>query len=133
LDLFSGTGNISYEFASRGVQNITSVDSHSGCTSFIHKTARELDLPIQVVKLDVLTFLDRNQIPFDVIFCDPPYNFTELQLSHLVHQCLSPKHLKATGLLVLEHIKHVNLENLSGFTEARRYGQSVFSFFRLAP
>ena len=131
LDLFSGTGNISYEFASRGSQQIVAVDSHPACTSFIQKTARELNLPIQVVKLEVTSFLERNQIPFDVIFCDPPYTFTAQQLSNLVELCLTPKHLSEEGLLVIEHIKHISLEELPGFIESRRYGQSVFSFFQL--
>ncbi len=58
LDIFAGTGNISYEFASRGVPQITCVDAHAGCVKFIHKTAEELSFPITTVKSDVYKYLD---------------------------------------------------------------------------
>ena len=74
LDLFSGTGNISYEFASRGAGPITSVDGDMGCVNFIKKTATELDLDISAIKSDVFSFLERNKTTYDIIFADPPYN-----------------------------------------------------------
>ena len=61
LDLFSGTGNISYEFASRGAGPITSIDGDMGCVNFIKKTALELDLDISVIKSDVLKFLEKSK------------------------------------------------------------------------
>jgi 16S rRNA (guanine966-N2)-methyltransferase len=131
LDLFSGTGNISYEFSSRGSQNVVAVDAHPACTAFINKTANALELSIQVVKQDVGFYLDRNRQSFDVIFCDPPYDFTSEVLQKLVSQCLTGGHLKPEGILILEHFKQVDLSEMPGFQESRRYGQSVFSFFEI--
>lgn len=129
LDLFAGTGNISYECASRGSRSVTAVDAHPGCVSFIEKTAAQLAMPIQALRLDALRHLERNRLPFDLIFADPPYNFTPEQLAALAAACVSEENLAPDGLLVLEHVKQTDLSGLPGFREARRYGQSVFSFF----
>lgn len=125
LDLFAGTGNISYEFASRGCPDITAVDAHPGCVAFIKKTASELDMPIVALRAKAETFLQRSKAHYDLIFADPPYNMPPEALEELVaaagEQCL----------LVVEHTKEVNLEHLNGFREVRRYGGSAFSFFDL--
>ena len=131
LDLFAGTGNISYECASRGCPAVTAVDAHPGCVAFIEKTAEELQMPVQALRQDALRYLDRNRQAYDLIFADPPYSFAEAQLAGLVAACLSEHHLAPGGLLVVEHIKQIDLSSLQGFQEARRYGQSVFSFFGL--
>ena len=73
LDLFSGTGNISYEFASRGSQNITSVDADFGCIKFIKQTATEFDFNIAAIKSDIFAFIEKCQSSYDIIFADPPY------------------------------------------------------------
>ncbi len=129
LDLFAGTGNISYECASRGSQAVTAVDAHPGCVAFIEKTATQLELPIQALRQDALRYLERNRIPFDFIFADPPYVFTPGQLASLAEICRAAENLAPEGLLVLEHARQTDLSSLPGFQEARRYGQSVFSFF----
>ena len=73
LDLFSGTGNISYEFASRGTDEVTSVDAHYGCVKYINQISEELDFSIKTVKSDVFKYLKTTPFTFDVIFADPPY------------------------------------------------------------
>ena len=77
IDLFSGTGNISYEFGSRGTETIYAIDAHFGCIKYINETAKILDLPINTFKSDVYKFLEKTSIQGDVIFADPPYNFEE--------------------------------------------------------
>ena len=77
LDLFSGTGNISYEFASRGTESIVAVDQNFHCTKFISQTSEGFDMPIQVIKADVFGFLEKTKQPQTIIFADPPY---ELEL-----------------------------------------------------
>ena len=67
LDLFSGTGSISYEFGSRGVASIIAVDQHQGCIRFISQTATALSLPITAVKMPVLLFLERNSNSLSLI------------------------------------------------------------------
>ena len=72
LDLFSGIGSISLEFASRGTTDLTAVDMHTGCTRFLEKVSGELELPIRVLKADAFSFLSKTNRKFDVIFADPP-------------------------------------------------------------
>jgi len=83
LDLFSGTGNISYEFASRGTEQITSVDQDFGCIKFINQTAEAFDMPIQTIKSNVYKFLEKTNMQFDVVFADPPYNFPDEQFAKI--------------------------------------------------
>ena len=75
LDLFSGTGNMSYEFASRGVSNITSVDQNSNCIHFIQKTSTELSLNINSIQSESTLFLKKNLQHYNLIFADPPYDW----------------------------------------------------------
>src|SRR4051812_11962941 len=78
LDLFSGTGSISYELASRGCTDITSVDASYNCCAFIKKTTQKFDFKfIRVVKSEVFKFLKGVSVEFDFIFADPPYELKE--------------------------------------------------------
>ncbi len=129
LDLFAGTGNISYEFASRGTAHITSVDGFYGCVKYISKINDELDFSIQVIKSDVYAFLARTHATYDVIFADPPYDFTQEKFEKIVSLVFSRQLLTPNGLLIIEHSKHTNLSETPHFDQSRRYGGSVFSFF----
>lgn len=129
LDLFAGTGNISYEFASRGAENITAVDQHYGCCKYINATAKELDFNIRAVKSDVFAFLAKHLESYDLIFADPPYDLGEEAFSNLVTKVLAGDLLAADGILIVEHPKHLDLSEVLGFFELRRYGGSCFSFF----
>ena len=84
LDLFAGTGNISYEFASRGSSPITSVDGDFGCVKFIKQIAAEYDFPIAAVKSDVFKFLEKCNTSFDIIFADPPYGLDQATFEKVV-------------------------------------------------
>lgn len=130
LELFAGTGNISFELASRGAKEIIAVDSEFGCINFIKKTSAELDMPIQAFKADVFKYLDFQKEQFDLVFADPPYAFTLEQLEGLVLKIVDDNWLKDDGILILEHFKANNLSELKYFQESRKYGGSVFSFFQ---
>ena len=129
LDLFSGTGSISYEFASRGCQDITSVDGHNGCVQFIKKVATELDFPITALKMDVYEYLKREHRAYDIIFADPPYDFSIEQFSEIAELCFEKGLVTEEGMLIIEHSKHTDLSELSHFSYNKKYGGSVFSFF----
>lgn len=130
LDLFAGTGNISYECASRGCPHVVAVDAHPGCIRFIQKTAEALELPIRTHKRDVLKFLNQCEERFDLIFADPPYDIPETALAGLASVCLERGLLKNGGVLVIEHSPKKDLSQQAGFAEVRKYGSSAFSFFR---
>lgn len=129
LDLFSGTGNISFEFASRGTSAITSVDMDQGCIRFIAKTTRELNLPIQVVKSDVFKYLNKPSAVFNIIFADPPYNFNSDSFVKIVDLVFENSLLESDGLLIIEHSKHTDLSHHERFSHFKKYGGNKFSFF----
>ena len=101
LDLFSGTGNISYEFGSRGAESITAVDAHLDCVRYINKTSEELDLPITTVKSDVLKYLNSTNLTADIIFADPPYDFEKEALEKMVELTYERNLLKEDGVLII--------------------------------
>jgi 16S rRNA (guanine(966)-N(2))-methyltransferase RsmD len=129
LDLFSGTGNISYEFGSRGTENITAVDVHSGCIQFINTTAKALDLSITAIKSDVFKFLEKANSKYDVIFADAPYEF-ELELfEKIVALVFDNNLLTEEGILVVEHSKQTDFKNHKYLSYQKKYGGNMFSFF----
>ncbi len=129
IDLFSGTGNISYEFASRGAQEIIAVDGHFECVKFINRISQELDLPIRTVKSDVFKYLKTTGETANIIFADPPYDFDTNSLQQIVETVFSRDLLLEGGSLIIEHHKKLDLSSLDHFSEVRKYGNSVFSFF----
>jgi 16S rRNA (guanine(966)-N(2))-methyltransferase RsmD len=129
LDLFAGTGSISYEFASRGTTQITCVDQDFGCIKFINKTAEDFDMSIQTVKSNVYKFLEKTKQTSDVIFADPPYVFTLEQFSKIHELVFQNKLLTDNGVLIIEHSKHTDISNLSNFEYSKNYGGNMFSFF----
>lgn len=128
LDLFAGTGNISYEFASRGAEKVTSVDISHHSIRFIKSSFESLNYTnFKAVKSAVLPFLKRCEEKFDVIFADPPYALDGIpEIARLVFE---KELLNPGGILVIEHYKTLNISH-KNFTERREYGQSVFSYFQ---
>jgi 16S rRNA (guanine966-N2)-methyltransferase len=129
IDLFSGTGNISYEFASRGTKTICAVDTHFGCIKYINETAKALDLDINTFKSDVYKFLEKTSLKADVIFADPPYDFEEAQFLKIVTLVFEREILNEDGVLIVEHSKHTDLSAHEKHMYDKRYGANVFSFF----
>ena len=131
LDLFAGTGNISYEFASRGSDNITCVDEDFGCIKFIKQTASEFDFNIAAIKSNVFGFLEKANAAYDIIFADPPYNLEQAKLEKMVLTIFERNLLLEGGMLIVEHSKHSKLDHLVNYSFGKNYGGSVFSFFEL--
>lgn len=130
LDLFAGTGNISYEFGSRGADSITAVDADFKCYKFIKETTKVLDLPIQTIKKDVFTYLEQKPTQqFDIIFADPPYNMSQEQFEKIVELVFKSNLLNETGMLIIEHSKHTKYPESKLLSFEKKYGGSVFSFF----
>lgn len=129
IDLFSGTGNISYEFASRGTQNIVAVDGHYACVRFINETSKKLDYSINALKSDVYKFLEKTVIKFDVVFADPPYNFEKDQFIKIADLVFDNSVLNNGGVLIIEHSKHTDISDHPRFSYSKKYGGNMFSFF----
>jgi len=129
LDLFSGTGNISFEFGSRGAENITAVDANFGCIKYINSTSKELDLNINTIKSDVFKYLQKSISKFDVIFADPPYEFELDLFEKIVDLIFENNLLNEDGTLIVEHSKHTDLSKHQHFSYSKKYGGNMFSFF----
>lgn len=129
LDLFSGTGNISYEFASRGTQKITAVDAHYACIKFINSTSKQLDFSIDTFKSDVYKFLDKYPQKSTVIFADPPYDFELSEFEKIIRLVFQNELLENEGVLIVEHSKHTDLSENENFSYSKKYGGNMFSFF----
>lgn len=130
LDLFSGTGNIAYEFASRGTPQITAVDVHYECVKFIKEMAKNLEMPITAVKTDTYNYLKKTPHSFDLIFADPPYDLSTENFLDIPKHIFQRNLLKEDGLLIVEHSKHTDLTTAPFLVENRKYGAAVFSFFQ---
>jgi len=131
LDLFAGTGNISYEFASRGCETITSVDGDFGCVKFIKQTADEFGFGIAGVKSDVFKFVEKNKASYDIIFADPPYDLDQATFEKLVELIFANELLEEDGMMIIEHSKYTKLDHMINFSFKKVYGGSIFSFFEI--
>lgn len=130
LDLFAGTGNVSFELASRGVKEITSYDIHNGCVRFIKETGRKFNITnLTVGKVDIMRFLKspKGKESFDFIFADPPYDMPGL--SKLPQMIFDGQLLNPQGLLVLEHPSLLKIDPYPALEEVRKYGGTSFSFY----
>lgn len=129
LDLFAGTGSISYEFASRGVKSVTAVEINSVHHNFIRNTARDLGADnIFAVKANVFLYLKSCPKRFDVVFSDAPYDLEGIE--DVVDLVLSGEILAEDGIFIFEHSDKYNFENHPFFWQSRSYGSVQFSFFK---
>lgn len=128
LDLFCGTGNITYEFLSRECKDIVCVDQNYACCSFVKKTIEDLKLPkAKVIKADVFSFLRNHTESYDIIFADPPFDLDKIsQIAPLVFE---KKLLRENGWLIVEHGPSTDLSSLPHFKKKRKYGNVNFAIF----
>ena len=128
LDLFGGTGNISYELASRGAADLTIVEKDAKMFEFIRKTSAELKIAnLKVVRSDVFKFIEQCVEAYDFIFAGPPYALSTIdELPKLIVQ---KNMLKKEGWFVLEHTPRNRYETYPLFSSSRNYGTTIFSIF----
>jgi 16S rRNA (guanine(966)-N(2))-methyltransferase RsmD len=128
LDLFGGTGSISYELASRGAPELVIVEKDPTMYEFIKKTAATLSLAnFTVIRSDVFRFVDQCTEKFDFIFAGPPYALNTIdELPRMIFQ---KQLLNANGWFVLEHTPRNNYQSYPGYSTQRNYGTTIFSIF----
>lgn len=129
LDLFSGTGSISYEFASRGARSVTSVEINAVHYNFIHQTASQLGIDnLHPVKANVFLYLKSCTKQFDIIFSDAPYDLEGSE--EVIRDVFDRDLLRPDGLLIFEHSKKMDFSHYNEFWQLRSYGSVQFSFFK---
>jgi 16S rRNA (guanine966-N2)-methyltransferase len=128
LDLFGGTGSISYELASRGASDLTIVEKDGQMHEYIKKTAQQLGIEnIRVIKMDVFKFILQCTERFDLIFAGPPYAMGNIDdLPKLIFE---KKLLNRSGWFILEHTPRNDYKSFPFFRSERNYGTTVFSIF----
>lgn len=128
LDLFAGTGSISYEFASRGAASVTSVEINAVHYNFIRTTAKTYGLTnIHPVKANVFLYLKSCAKKYDVIFSDAPYDLEGSEA--VVDMVLDKGLLKEGGIFIFEHSKNKDFSSHPRFSRLRSYGSVQFSIF----
>jgi len=131
LDLFGGTGSISYELASRGATDLTIVEKDPQMAAFIQQTAGKLGIGLKLVKMDVFKYIDQCTQQFDFIFAGPPYALGTID--ELPVRIFEKGLLRPGGWFVLEHTPRNSYRNFPHFKSERNYGTTVFSLFEYKP
>lgn len=129
LDLFGGTGSISFELVSRDCIYVTCVEKNPMHAAFIEKVKEQLKISnMKIFKMDVFKYLEYNKDQFDLIFADPPYDLKNFEeVPRLVFE---KNILKEGGIFILEHSKDYDFSNYSLFVQKRMYGSVNFSIFQ---
>ena len=131
LDLFSGTGSISFEFLSRGAKQVTCVEQYAPHVKFIKEVADKLKVDnLTVITGDAYRFIKSSIGKFDLIFTDAPY--ADERLGTLPDLILKSTLLAKDGLLIVEHSKTNDFSSHPAYKETREYGSVNFSFFEVA-
>jgi 16S rRNA (guanine(966)-N(2))-methyltransferase RsmD len=131
LDLFSGTGSIGYEFASRGAANVEMVEKNFQHSEFIRKTLDDFKISnARVIKSDAFIYIERMSRPFDIIFADPPYEMEGV--ATIPDKILNAKLLKENAWFILEHSGTISFHDNPACFDHRNYGSVHFSFFKKA-
>jgi 16S rRNA (guanine(966)-N(2))-methyltransferase RsmD len=128
LDLFSGTGNIAYEFISRGAESVKCIDNQMSSVKFINEQSRKWEMNIKTYKTNAFSFLEKNSESFDIIFADPPYDHEKT--TEIPEIIFKNKFLKKDGWLILEHGRNINFQENTNFEQQRTYSSVNFSFFK---
>lgn len=128
LDLFSGTGSISYEFCSRNCKSLISVEKQKSNYIYINKKIQELGFAqATAIQSDVFKYLSRCRKQFDLIFADPPYDMPDI--NKIYELVFLNNLLTDTSFLVIEHSESNDFSNYKHFVMRKKYGKVCFSFF----
>lgn len=130
LDLFAGTGAVSFELLSRGALSVTSVEKSATQARFIEKVKQELgDRNLHLLRMDALRFIRESSTAFDFVFADPPYDLDGF--GEIPQMVLESKLLHPGSIFIIEHSKNYDFSTLAGFSDHRVYGSVNFSIFEI--
>ena len=129
LDLCAGTGNISIEFLSREAGTVLAIDKNYSAIKHMKSVVKELgcENEMTIYKAEIIKFLEKTELKFDLIFADPPYTYEyHAKIAELVFE---RNILNEDGVLIIEHGRETKLEEVAHFDFSRMYGNVHFSFF----
>lgn len=130
LDLFAGTGAISWEFVSRGCETVTAVEQAPTQIGFIRAVKEKLgDKVLKLIKGDVFRFIERCRVNYDIIFADPPYDHP--RFAEIPGLILESNMIKDGTLVIVEHNKNHDFSDMPGFMRHLVYGSVNFSIFKI--
>ncbi|MCK4921833.1 MAG: 16S rRNA (guanine(966)-N(2))-methyltransferase RsmD [Bacteroidales bacterium] len=128
LDLFSGTGSVGFEFASRGAKYVEMIELNFKHFKHLKDTIKLMSIDnIKVIRADFFHYIRKKKNSFDIVFADPPFDMENFET--VPELILNSNLLSKNGLLIIEHSKSFNFKTIEGFTEQRNYGGVNFSFF----
>ena len=131
LDLFAGSGNISYEFISRGSKNTTAVDNNIKCIKFMKQIQSKLSIEnFDIEYANSTHYLKKTKHKYDLIFADPPYNYKQTDYNEIINIIFEKYILNTHGTLILEHSKLINFDTHKYLHMKKRYGSVNFSFLK---
>ena len=127
LDLFGGTGSISYELASRGAEDLTIIEKDPAMANYIRQTAEKIGINLKLIQMEVFKYIDQSVSKYDFIFAGPPYALTTID--ELPVRIFEKQLLNEGGWFVLEHTPRNSYKTHPHFKAERSYGTTVFSIF----
>lgn len=129
LDLFAGFGSLGYEALSRGAEMVCFVDSSFQSLKSVRETASELGVAskVRIVKKDVVRFVKTEKMAYDLVFCDPPYNWKDYKV--LIREIFDHGLVTENGVLLIEHSNRHSFEDESRYAFHKDYGMTRVSFF----
>lgn len=129
LDLFAGTGSMSYEFLSRGSERVTAVEQDRKCIQYITEVAERMEFEnFSIKQTNVFKYIDLITETYDIIFADPPYDLDEIE--SLPELIFTNKLLNGRGLFILEHDSGHDFSHDKHLDDKRKYGKVHFSIFK---
>lgn len=130
LDLFSGTGAISFEMLSRGCASVTAVEKAATQYNFIRRVAQQLNCQnFNILKGDAFRYIETTLAKYDIIFADPPYDHP--RFGEIPGMILDSQMLRDDTIIIVEHSRDHDFSSLPHFAELRTYGSVNFSIFRM--
>ena len=131
LELFAGSGSISYEFISRGCKQVVALDSNIKCVNFMKKFKAKLQIKkFEIYLAKAKNYLKKNEKCYDIIFLDPPYNYKQIEYDEIIENIFEQNTLNHTGMIIIEHSKFINFENYPCFLNHKKYGRVNFTFLK---
>jgi 16S rRNA (guanine966-N2)-methyltransferase len=127
LDLFGGTGSISYELASRGAEDLTIVEKDPAMSNYIRQTAEKIGINLKLIQMEVFKYIEQSVSKYDFIFAGPPYALTTID--ELPVRIFEKQLLNEGGWFILEHTPRNSYKTHPNFKAERSYGTTIFSIF----